>query len=170
MKLTFLLTALIMATLNAQSQNSRYVTVMAFNGPTNIAVLAGETAEIVSCFYESIGEPFITFYRPRILKDGYTIRGVPPGYPLSTGTVARGTIVAGPALITDDGGGALLTVKLTPDTYDVNKTVILPPSTNQVRIALESSTNLVNWADATNGVYGSPDFARFFRIRMDKPN
>lgn len=170
MKLTFLLAALIVGTLNAQSQNSRYVTVMAFNGPTNIVVLAGEAAEIVSCHYESIGEPFITFYRPRILKDGYTIRGVPPGYPLSTGTVARGTIVAGPALITNDGGGAILTVKITPDTYDVNKTVILPPSTNQVHIALESSTNLVNWADATNGVYGSPDFARFFRIRMDKPN
>jgi hypothetical protein len=170
MKLTLLLAALLLAALNAQSQNSRYVTVMAFNGPTNIAVLAGETAEIVTCHHESINEPFITFYRPAILKDGYTIRGVPPGYPLSTGTVARGTVVAGPALIIDDGGGTILTVKITPDTYNVNKTIIVPPGTNQVLISLESSTNLVNWADSTNGVYGSPDFARFFRIRMGKPN
>ena len=60
----------------------------------------------------------------------------------------------------------VMTVKIIPVNYDVNKTLILPPGTNQVAIALETSTNLVNWSTATNGIYGSPDEARFFRIHM----
>ncbi len=43
---------------------------------------------------------------------------------------------------------------------------MLAPGTNQVFVTLESSTNLLNWSDATNGVYGSPDTARFFRLRQ----
>ncbi len=80
-----------------------------------------------------------------------------------------GSTIAGPAqfqLTAPLTTGAFMTVKITPATYDANKTFILPPGTNQVYIGLESSTNLVNWADATNGVYGSPNVARFFRIRM----
>jgi hypothetical protein len=61
----------------------------------------------------------------------------------------------------------LTTVKITPDSVDVNKTFILSPGTNQVYVTLESGTNLVNWAAATNGVYGSPDTVRFFRIRTN---
>ena len=82
----------------------------------------------------------------------------------------QGTTVTGPATITvhtNSGGGVgLLTVRIIPNSYDVNKTLILPPGTNQVYVGLESSTNLVNWADSTNGVHGSPDVARFSRIRM----
>lgn len=170
MKLASVVIALFIAALNAQAQNSRYVTVLAFNGPTNITVLSGETAEIVSSHYDSTDPAGITFCRPRIVKDGYTVRGVPANYPLGTGTAQHGTVVAGPATIINDCAGAILTVKLTPDNYDVNKTLILPPGTNQVCVTLESSTNLVNWADSTNGVYGSPDLARFFRIRMEKHN
>ncbi len=60
----------------------------------------------------------------------------------------------------------MMTVKITPESYDPNKTLILPPGTNQVYVGMESSTNLVNWANATNGIYGSPDVARFFRLKM----
>lgn len=45
---------------------------------------------------------------------------------------------------------------------------VLSSGTNQVFVTLESSTNLVNWSTATNGVYGSPDEARFFRIHMEE--
>ena len=64
----------------------------------------------------------------------------------------------------------MLTVKIIPETYDVNKTVILPPTTNQVQVTMESSTNLVTWVTATNGIYGSPDSARFFRIKLTSQN
>src|SRR5579864_6523225 len=153
MKVTSLVASLFLIAISGQAQNSRYVTVLAFNGPTNITVLSGETAEIVSCHYDDTSPNGFTFWRPRIVKDGNTIRGVPANYPLSTGTALHGTLVAGPATIINDGSGAILTVKITPDNYDVNKTLILPPGTNQVYVTLESSTNLVNWADSTNGVY-----------------
>ena len=57
-----------------------------------------------------------------------------------------------------------LTVKIIPQSYDPNKTLIIPPGTNQVQITLQVSPDLVNWTTATNGVYGSPNTAQFFRI------
>lgn len=170
MKLAALFSTLLLGVTLARSENCRYATVAATNGPATITILAGETAEILSSYYESTDTTGVTLCRPMITKDGLAIRGLPVGYALSGGILQRGTTVAGPATITQDWSGAILTVKITADTYDVNKTLILPPGTNQVYITLESSTNLVNWADATNGLYGSPDVARFFRIRMDKRN
>ena len=35
---------------------------------------------------------------------------------------------------------------------------------------MECSTNLVQWAAATNGVYASPDQAKFFRIKAERVN
>ena len=61
---------------------------------------------------------------------------------------------------------AYVTLEITPQSFPADQTVIVPPGTNQVYVGLESSTNLVNWSTATNGVYGSPDAARFFRIHM----
>ena len=44
-------------------------------------------------------------------------------------------------------------------------------NTNQFNIALECSTNLVNWSSATNGAYGgSLTEAKFFRIKVEKIN
>jgi hypothetical protein len=58
------------------------------------------------------------------------------------------------------------TVKITPESFPPNQTLILPPGTNQVQITLQSSTDLKNWITATNGIYGSPTTAQFFRIQM----
>ena len=81
-------------------------------------------------------------------------------------------VVKGPATFKLVGGASptLLTLKVMPEAYPPDKSVIVAPTTNQVQITLESSTNLVNWASATNGVYGSPDEARFFRIHLQKLN
>lgn len=88
----------------------------------------------------------------------------------------KSIVVAGPATFTllsnygsnsrDTNQGAFITFEILPATSSVDKTVIVPPQTNKVEITLESSTNLVSWATATNGVYGSPDEARFFRIHL----
>jgi hypothetical protein len=171
-----LLAAMLMGILTSAAENCRYVTVTTTNtsSPGVIQVQEGETAEITTAYTDGNGT--VTPFSVSVQKDGLTMRGSPPGtYTVVgnvyyTGVMPRGTIVAGPATITLDSGSPaqprLLTVKIIPSTYDVNKTLILPPGTNQVYVTLESSTNLVNWADATNGIYGSPITANFFRIRM----
>jgi len=37
-----------------------------------------------------------------------------------------------------------LTVKITPVSFPPNQTLIVPPGTNQMKVSLEASTNLVN--------------------------
>jgi hypothetical protein len=83
-----------------------------------------------------------------------------------------GSIVVGPATISVNpsiGNYAVpypsyITVKFIPVAYNPNQTLIVPPGTNQVQITLQVSPDLVNWTTATNGVYGSPNTAQFFRI------
>jgi hypothetical protein len=164
--------ALSLSLLSSWADNSRYVTVTSTdtNSPGTIQVLDGESAEIITTSVPwGVGNnPFCN-----ILKNGITFVGIPRS---SGGNAAtQGTVVAGPATISivpyagpqqGTPGPVMLTVKITPQAYDVNKTLIIPPGTNQVYVALQTSTNLLFWYDATNGVYGSPDVARFFRIRM----
>jgi hypothetical protein len=157
-------TALLLGILTSAAENFRYVTVAATSdSPATVQIQQGETAELVSSVSTTKnGKGQTTFF-----KSGSG--GGPWGF---------GILVTGPATITassDRGNTLVITVKITPDSFDlnktesfdVNKTLILPPGTNQVYVALESSTNLVNWAAATNGVYGSPDTVRFFRIRTN---
>lgn len=163
-----LLAAILLVTTAAYADNSRYSTVISSNGPLpSIRILEGETAEIITCYRWDTVPPTLTY--ANVSKDGSpSIYGYPPGYGATIGVMPTGTTIAGPATLSPTSGNIILTVKITPSLYDVNRTLILPPGTNQVFITLESSTNLVQWADATNGVYGSPDIARFFRIRMQK--
>jgi hypothetical protein len=84
-------------------------------------------------------------------------------------------IVAGPAnfrLVAQASGSgrALCTFKITPEAYPPDRAILIPPGTNQARITLECSTNLVQWFAATNGVYGPLPEAKFFRIKLDAPN
>jgi len=46
-----------------------------------------------------------------------------------------------------------------------NAVVIPTNSAGNVQIILESSTDLVNWVNATPGTYGSSTQSRFFRVR-----
>jgi hypothetical protein len=166
---TLLVTALFAATLNSSAQLPRYVTVTASGTNAYVSVQPGETGELITC--EPL--PSASGIPVQVQKDGVWFNATPAvfhnylGGPLVTAS-GVGTTVAGPATFRLWAGTSLMTVKITPESYDPNKTLIVPPGTNQVQITLESSTNLVSWATATNGVYGSPDAAHFFRIRMDK--
>ena len=167
MKTRFLLgTALLLGILTSAADNFRYVTVAAtFGGPATVQIQQGETAELVSSVSTTKnGKGQTTFF-----KSGS-----------GGGQWGFGIPVSGPATITassDRENTLVITVKITPDSvdvnkitadsFDVNKTLILPPGTNHVYITLESSTNLVNWAAAANGFYGSPDTVLFFRIRTN---
>jgi hypothetical protein len=151
-----LATAMLLCFFTTAADNFRCITVAATDGsPATLQIQLGETAELISSVSTSKnGTVQITF-----------LKGSGGG-----GLWDFGMPVTGPATITAScarGNSVIVTVKITPDSFDVNKTVTLLPGTNQVYITLESSTNLVNWADATNGVYGSPDTARFFRIKMN---
>jgi hypothetical protein len=149
--------ALLLGVFTNAADDFRYVTIAAtFGGQATLQIQQGETAELVSSVStEKNGTGQTTF-----LKSGGG----------GSGSWGFGIPLTGPATITASasrGNTLLITVKITPDSVDANKTLILPPSTNQVYVTLESSTNLVNWAAATNGLYGSPDTVRFFRIRTN---
>jgi hypothetical protein len=160
----YLLATLVIVTFDfaAVSQGERYETAVATGLPNgngdqiaDINIAENETGTVVS----TATLPSGSYYW---IKSGLTNS-------LSTGV----TTLRGPAIFrarAAEGGppfsSAVLTVKIMPESFDPNKTLILPPSTNQVSISLETSTNLVNWSVATNGIYGSPNEARFFRIHM----
>lgn len=148
----------------ALAQTERYVTATAIptspsGSATNKVIIAeAEAAEIMSV---TTLNAFLYFQR-----DGTNFVGFK-----AADATGKGTIMKGPAtvvLVGQLGTPAYLTLKIMPESFPPDKTVILPPGTNQVQVTLESSTNLVNWAAATNGVYGSPNEARFFRIHLQK--
>ena len=87
----------------------------------------------------------------------------------------RVILVSGPATVKLHSGfpdrmyyPTYVTLEITPQSFPPGQTLIVPPGTNQVLVTLECSTNLVNWVSATNGIYGSPTEAKFFRIRGSK--
>jgi hypothetical protein len=164
------------AIFTSAADNSRFVTVTAtHDGPGTVHIHEGETAELMSSVSTTKnGTVQISFLK------GSGVGG-PWGF---------GIPLTGPATITASSSHdniAILTVRITPDSFDEKKTYGLTPgtsqiyvtlesstnqvyvtlgrSTNLVYVTLESSTNLVDWADATNGVYASLDTLRFFRIR-----
>jgi len=165
MKTNLLAVLTVLVAIAGGAQSERYVTIIAGPGSgatatTNqVSVAETETAQVVDFITVPNGsQKFV------VVKDGVTF-----DKPGQVGPPPTPSFVKGPAqiiLTAGYGQRAMLTLRLLPDSYDVNKTVILPPGTNQVFVSLETSTNLVNWTTATNGVYGSPDYARFFRVKM----
>jgi len=163
--------AVLVGTLTSAAQTtSRYVTITKPNArvATNtIALQEGEIGELIAS-----GLPnYLNGVKPPayVIKDGIKFPAFPPGVTINSYvTTSIGTTVSGPAEFafsewaTDP---ALLTVKITPGTNDVNKTVVLPPSSKLFYVTLECSTNFVNWSDCTNGIYGSPETTQYFRIR-----
>ena len=93
---------------------------------------------------------------------------------------AKGDVIQGPALLAvslydsfrefynDYQLYGLVTFELLPQAFPPDRTLLLPQGSNTVAVALECSTNLVNWQTASNGLYGTPDAAKFFRIRAER--
>jgi hypothetical protein len=85
-----------------------------------------------------------------------------------------GLALAGPADVTITSGSAtrtpstplLVTLEIGPGAYSVTNSVTLGPGQGAA-INLESSTDLVTWASATNGVYTVPA-AMFFRLHLQR--
>ena len=76
----------------------------------------------------------------------------------------------GPATVQLQGniyGPAFVTFDVEPGPYPPGKTATVGPNSGNMRVTLQMSTDLVNWAPAVNGMIytNSPD-PRFFRIQM----
>lgn len=133
---------------------------------TDYPVPDGVTAEIMSFVLDARSYLFF-------VKNGIEFQTAPA----SGDAISTSKAIAGPATIriksysTATPPAGMVTFRLTPEAFPPDKTIIIAPSTNQFNIALECSTNLVNWASATNGAYGgSLTEAKFFRIKVEKTN
>lgn len=76
-------------------------------------------------------------------------------------------IVAGPAVIKVQGN-MFCTFKVSPDVWSADKSITVAPGAGGARVALECSTDLVNWTASTNGVYTNLPSAKFFRIKAER--
>lgn len=132
----------------------------AYSATNELTITPYETAELINygtAYGGNVGQ-IVTF-----LKDGHVFQAV-------------GAIVAGPAtfrLYGVAGAGSdspnmacYATIKITPGAFPPDRTVLVPPGSNSVAVAMEQSTNLRDWSPATNGIYGGSDIARFFRIKL----
>ena len=81
-------------------------------------------------------------------------------------------VVAGPAtirlVVESNSSAGLCTIKITPEAYPPDKSILIAPGSGGAATTLECSTNLVNWMATTNGVYTNLPAAKFFRIREER--
>ena len=145
--------------LTCQSQSTRVATIIAPPNTTNTFVLQdGEAARVatVSNYNMMFGALFEDFW---VTQSGYRWH------------ILRDDLFQGPATFyvgsrINGFGTQMLTLEVFPVAFDPGKTLIVPQGSNAVSVAMECSTNLVNWTTATNGVYGTPDAAKFFRVKV----
>ncbi len=143
------------------------------NQTNQITIESYETCKIVS------GMDLIPSFYPgsvvEVHKDGAVLRFIPSGPSFGPYTYPS-IVLAGPATIAfrseflqRGGSPAFLTVEITPETYDVNRSITVGPGPGGAKITLECSTNLVNWAMATNGAsYTNMNEPKFFRIKAER--
>jgi hypothetical protein len=179
----FLIVILSALTMTMSAQTSRLVTISVSrtNQTSEIQIQDYESFRVVSAHDERIAMTASAGFSLSIVKGATTftfrdleLQGI-YDFNLKVLIPPRPISMAGPAMVTlnsnfaDRGAEpAFVTFEITPQSFPPGQTLIVPPGTNQVLVTLECSTNLVNWLSATNGVYGSPTEAKFFRIRGSK--
>lgn len=142
------------------------------SGPTNtsdeIVIGTNESATVTS----ALGGPngYTHFY---IIKNGVTngLRAMD----ISGGgsSIGRPVTVAGPATMrlvntqTMNQETFFCTVKIEPESFPPGLTIILPEGTVGV-IHVESSTNLIQWADEWVHTFANTNENRFFRLRAER--
>ncbi len=149
---------------------------------TSEAIIAsGEIAELVGCSGWPTSSPHSRPYLISAIKDSIELNlDVPPFHSASSypGIRPPTHVIVGPAVIRitindqvypigNQPPAFYCTFKITPEAFPPDRTILVPPGNNQSRITLECSTNLVDWSEATNGVYGPLPEAKFFRIKLE---
>ncbi len=131
------------------------------NGPVKItdeiAIGTNEVATVLTFF------PANSAVTSWILKDGLNF-----GFNSSS---ALPMVVAGPAvlrLVTNGPyGSGMLTVKIEPESFSPDKTLIVPDGQGAA-VHLETSTNLLDWQDEWSNAYTNRVGNKFFRIRAER--
>lgn len=113
-----------------------------------------------------------------IIKSAYTasggsilvnMQGVNFTFNLSFQTVS-GLTFAGPATIQlqgDSYGAAFATFAIEPGPFPPGQALTVGSNSGNVQVTMQTSTDLVNWTTAVNGmVYTNTPAARFFRIQL----
>ena len=164
MKPTFLL--LLLLAVLAIDARAEFVTLTAeaiggSNGVAELSIRPYEAVELVS----SQGPYNMGL---TVLKDSKSIPCpiTPQPYPVIVAGPATFRVTAYTNLNGGNNGPCFFTFRITPGAFPPDRTVIVLPGTNQTSVTLECSTNLVNWASATTGVYGPMPEAKFFRIKL----
>ena len=133
-----------------------------------------QTAEVLSVMKSSVG-----FTKPGHTNAGYNIAYDEGSYP-------RTGIIAGPATILvaaspnamppgevngAPGTGPFYrsaTIRIGSQAFPPEKTAIVPHLSNGANVALQVSSNLVDWVSTTNGAYSGTNGALFFRINLER--
>ena len=158
----------------APVSHARVITLTAIStGPGNPAAPPG-TNEVFIEAYE-VAE-VVSF--PTAMNINSTLEVLKDGRKASLQTLSVGhvffepVIIAGPAtirlIVANNVTAGLCTVKITPEAYPPDKSILIAPGSGGAEITLECSTNLVNWTSATNGVYTNLPAAKFFRIKAER--
>jgi len=178
---TFLIFIISAVTMTLSAQTSRFVTLTlaGSNQTAQVEIQDYESFRVASAFDPHA--PAQGTFALEVSKPGWSYQFLDVDLQGSTDYAnrivhaPRVIAFAGPATVKLHSGfpdrtsyPAYVTLEITPQSFPPGQTLIVPPGTNQVLVTLECSTNLVNWVSATNGVYGSPTEAKFFRIRGSK--
>lgn len=168
-RLLLILALLSSIALNAQP---RYVTltVDSTNRVSELSIGTNETAEVVTFLgtLEIGGGPPL-----QIIKNGVSREFTPmlfSGHGQAASAL-RPVVVAGPATLrlgrSDSTSEAQCTIKIEPESFPPGLTIILPEGTVGT-IHVESSTNLVQWADEWVHTFANTNENRFFRLRAER--
>ena len=132
-----------------------------------LEIVSGETAHLVSLVRGTPGS--CSLY---VEKDGARVGVYPPTLVTFGGSGSHSPtdplVVNGPARLLLVGSGGMATLKITPDQYPPDRTVVVPGGPGGATVTMECSTNLVNWVPATSGVYTNLPGVKFFRIKLDR--
>lgn len=140
----------------------RYVTLS--KEGDSLSVNSGETIELVS--YSDLA-PYIQL-PGHTGYSGYWTNRTGPSVPfVISGPVKLRVYSFAPLYLGSDVNvSSYATFRILPDVADPNATLILPPSTNQVTVHLQSSSNLVDWSSVASVTFTNVPAALFFRAKL----
>jgi len=164
MKTLLSVTAIICALHSSSIAQEWKLAVARPSNPISVTVPEGNIIEFGTPIASDAGSFFVNYDfgggAVRRVNDlnmfGATTRYVGP-LVLSAGVFNDNAFVSIPYRITNPTSAATVVPS--------NAVVIPTNATGNVQIILESSTDLVNWVNATPGTYGSSTQSRFFRVR-----
>lgn len=127
----------------------------------SVTIGTNETATVVGVFY------YGTDGMLEIVKNGITNNcTVASLHPPS-----RSTVVPGPAIIRLNGTAnpVFVTLRVAPESFPPDKTIIIPQGTPGANIIMEQSTDLINWTNSVPGTYTNTAVNHlFFRLRAER--